>query len=166
MSIFNENDRKVKKLKKLASKIEALEEEYKAKSSEELADMTRQFRERLNAGETLDDLLVEAYATVREASARVLHMRPFPVQIMGAIALHQGRIAEMATGEGKTLVATMPAYLNALTSNGVHVVTVDGQTVSFPRADGRSHRSRDDRGSKERILQCGHHLLHQQRTWL
>ncbi len=125
MSIFNENDRKVKKLKKLASKIEALEEEYKAKSSEELADMTRQFRERLNAGETLDDLLVEAYATVREASARVLHMRPFPVQIMGAIALHQGRIAEMATGEGKTLVATMPAYLNALTSNGVHVVTVN-----------------------------------------
>ncbi len=125
MSIFNENDRKVKKLKRLALKIDALADEYRALSDEQLTAKTQQFKDRLANGEKLDDILPEAYATVREASERVLGMRHFFVQLMGGIALHQGRIAEMATGEGKTLVATLPAYLNALAGKGVHIVTVN-----------------------------------------
>ncbi|MCM1306541.1 MAG: preprotein translocase subunit SecA [Bacteroides sp.] len=125
MSIFNENDRRVKKLMKIADKIEAMSAEYKAMSDEELISQTSKLKARLQAGETLDDVLPAAYATVREAGERVLGMRHFYVQLLGGIALHQGRIAEMATGEGKTLVATLPAYLNALTGKGVHVVTVN-----------------------------------------
>lgn len=125
MSIFNENDRKVGKLKKIAEKIDALAPVYKAMSDEELTAQTAKLKEKLANGAKLDDLLVEAYATVREAGERVLGMRHFFVQLEGGIALHQGRIAEMATGEGKTLVATLPAYLNALTGKGVHVVTVN-----------------------------------------
>ena len=115
----------LKKLKKIADKVILLEEEFKNKTNEELKLKTEELRKRALNGENLNALLPEAYANVREAAARVLNMRHFYVQIMGGIALHQGRIAEMATGEGKTLVSTLPAYLNALTGNGVHVVTVN-----------------------------------------
>ncbi len=125
MSIFNENDRRVKKLSKIADKVEALAPVYKAMSDAELISQTDKLKARLSAGETLDAILPEAYATVREAGERVLGMRHFYVQLIGGIALHQGRISEMATGEGKTLVATLPAYLNALAGKGVHVVTVN-----------------------------------------
>ena len=125
MSIFNENDRRVKKLSRIADKVEALSSVYKAMSDEELISQTDKLKARLSAGETLDAILPDAYATVREAGERVLGMRHFYVQLIGGIALHQGRISEMATGEGKTLVATLPAYLNALTGKGVHVVTVN-----------------------------------------
>ena len=105
--------------------IEALDEKMQALSDDELRAKTQEFKDRLTAGETLDDLLVEAFAVVREAAARVLHMKPYRVQLMGGIVLHQGRIAEMKTGEGKTLVSTLPAYLNALEGKGVHIVTVN-----------------------------------------
>ena len=119
------SDRQIKKLKRIADEIEALAPKYKALSNEELAHVTVELKERLAAGETLDDILCDAFAAVREADDRVLGKRPFYVQVLGGIILHQGRIAEMKTGEGKTLVATMPAYLNALAGNGVHVVTVN-----------------------------------------
>ena len=126
MGLFgNENKAQVKKLKKIADKVVALEDKYKAYNDEQLKACTEEFKKRYQNGETLMQLLPEAYAVVREASDRVLKMRHFYVQILGGIALHQGRIAEMATGEGKTLVATLPAYLNALTGLGVHVVTVN-----------------------------------------
>ena len=118
-------DRELKRITPIADQIEALSDEYAAKSDEELRAKTDEFKERLNAGETLDDILPEAFATVREAAWRVLGMRPFRVQLIGGIVLHQGRIAEMKTGEGKTLVAVLPAYLNALTGEGVHIVTVN-----------------------------------------
>ena len=119
------NTKNVLKLEKIASKIESLDEEYSKKTDLELMKMTQEFKNRLEKGETLDDILPEAYATVREASSRVLSMKHFHVQLLGGIALHQGRIAEMRTGEGKTLVATLPAYLNALSGKGVHIVTVN-----------------------------------------
>ena len=119
------SDHQVKKLEKIAAKIEALASTYKNMSDEELRGMTEVFKARLAAGETLDDILPEAFAAVREADDRVLGKRPFHVQLIGGIILHQGRIAEMKTGEGKTLVATLPAYLNALTGEGVHIVTVN-----------------------------------------
>ncbi|MGN1096278.1 MAG: DEAD/DEAH box helicase, partial [Christensenellales bacterium] len=126
MGLFgNENKRQIKKLEKIASKIELLSDEYKALSNDALAAKTTEFKNRIADGEKLDDILPEAFATVREASERVLGMRHFHVQLLGGIALHQGRIAEMATGEGKTLVATLPAYLNALNGKGVHIVTVN-----------------------------------------
>ena len=121
----SDNTRNIKKLEKIAEQIEALDEEFSSKTDEELVAMTPYLKEQLNQGKTLDDILPEAYATVREASKRVLHMKHFHVQLLGGIALHQGRIAEMRTGEGKTLVATLPAYLNALAGKGVHVVTVN-----------------------------------------
>ncbi len=119
------SDREIKKIQPLVDKILSLEAEYMALSQEQLKGKTVLFKERLAQGETLDDLLPEAFAAIREASARVLGMRPYPVQLMGGIVLHQGRIAEMKTGEGKTLVAVLPCYLNALTGRGVHVVTVN-----------------------------------------
>ncbi len=119
------SEREIKKIAPIVEKILALEEEYKALSEEELKGKTALFKERLAGGETLDDLLPEAFAATREAADRVLGMRPYPVQLMGGIILHQGRIAEMKTGEGKTLVAVLPCYLNALTGRGVHVVTVN-----------------------------------------
>ena len=119
------SQREVKKIQPIVDKILALEEEYKALSEAELRGKTAVFKERLARGETLDDLLPEAFAAVREAADRVLGMRPYPVQLIGGIILHQGRIAEMKTGEGKTLVAILPCYLNALTGEGVHVVTVN-----------------------------------------
>ena len=117
--------RELKKINPTVAKINALEPEFKALSDEELRGKTDIFKKRLADGETLDDILPEAFATVREASRRVLGMRHFDCQLVGGIVLHQGRIAEMKTGEGKTLVATLPAYLNALTGNGVHIVTVN-----------------------------------------
>ena len=119
------SDREIKRLIPIVEKINALEESIKPLSDAELRGKTAEFKERLKGGETLDDILPEAFAVVREASVRVLGMRHFDVQLLGGIVLHQGRIAEMKTGEGKTLVATLPCYLNALTGNGVHVVTVN-----------------------------------------
>ena len=119
------NDREIKRLMKTVEQVEALEPSIKALSNRELREKTEEFRKRYQAGETLDELLPEAFAVVREASVRVLGMRHFKVQILGGIVLHQGRIAEMKTGEGKTLAATLPAYLNALTGKGVHIVTVN-----------------------------------------
>ncbi len=115
----------LKKYYKILDKVLALEDDYKQISEQALKSKTSEFRSRLENGETLDDLLPEAFATVREASSRILNMRHFPVQIIGGIILHQGNIAEMKTGEGKTLVATLPAYLNALEGKGVHVITVN-----------------------------------------
>ena len=118
-------DRELKRINPIVDRIDALEEDYKALSHSALREKTAQFKERLAAGETLDDILPEAFATVREAADRVLGMRHYRVQLVGGIVLHQGRIAEMKTGEGKTLVATLPAYLNALAGQGVHIVTVN-----------------------------------------
>ncbi len=130
MSLFKKlfgdySSREVKRIIPIQKKVLELEEEYKKMTDAELQAKTPEFKERLKNGETLDDILPEAFATCREASARVLNMRHFPVQVIGGIVLHQGRIAEMRTGEGKTLVATLPAYLNALTGKGVHIVTVN-----------------------------------------
>ena len=130
MSLFKKlfgdySSREVKRIIPVQKKVLELEEEYKKLTDAELQAKSPEFKERLKNGETLDDILPEAFATCREASARVLNMRHFPVQIIGGIVLHQGRIAEMRTGEGKTLVATLPAYLNALTGKGVHIVTVN-----------------------------------------
>ena len=121
----NYSQKEIKRIMPLQQKVLGLEEEYRGLSDEELKGKTAEFKERLSAGETLDDILPEAFAALREASDRVLGMRHFPVQIIGGIILHQGRIAEMKTGEGKTLVATLPAYLNALSGKGVHIVTVN-----------------------------------------
>ena len=119
------SQRELKSIYPIVDKITALEDEYRQLTDAELQAKTREFKERLANGETLDDILPEAFAAVREAADRVLGMRPYPVQLVGGIVLHQGRIAEMKTGEGKTLVATLPAYLNALTGEGVHIVTVN-----------------------------------------
>ena len=119
------SQRELKKIQPTVDQILALEESYRTLSEEELKGKTAEFKQRLSQGETLDDLLPEAFAAVREAADRVLGMRPYPVQLIGGIVLHQGRIAEMKTGEGKTLVAILPCYLNALTGEGVHVVTVN-----------------------------------------
>ena len=124
-NLNNKSKREIKNLSKMVDAIEALDEKMQALSDDELRAKTREFKDRLIAGETLDDLLVEAFAVVREAADRVLHMKPYRVQLMGGIVLHQGRIAEMKTGEGKTLVSTLPAYLNALEGKGVHIVTVN-----------------------------------------
>src|SRR5690606_36977071 len=119
------NARYLRRLHPRVASINALEARYEAMSDEDLAAQTVKFRERLAAGETLDDLLVEAFAVCRESGRRFLKMRHFDVQLLGGMILHEGNIAEMVTGEGKTLVATLPAYLNALTGKGVHVITVN-----------------------------------------
>lgn len=123
--IYDNDRRELKKFEKLATKVESLADEYEKLSDEQLQAKTPEFRKRLENGETLDDLLPEAFATAREGAKRVLGLYPFRVQIIGGIALHYGNIAEMMTGEGKTLTATLPVYLNALTGKGVHVVTVN-----------------------------------------
>ena len=130
MSILNKifgshSDRELKKIRPIVDRIEALEDEYRALSDEQLKAKTQEFKDRLANGETTDDILPEAFAAVREAADRVLGMRPFRVQLIGGVVLHQGRIAEMKTGEGKTLVAVLPSYLNALEGEGVHIVTVN-----------------------------------------
>ena len=123
--IGTHSEREVKRVLPIIDQIDAKEPEISALSDEELKAKTQEFKDRLEKGETLDDLLVEAFAVVREAAKRVLGMRHFRVQLIGGVILHQGRIAEMRTGEGKTLVSTAPAYLNALTGKGVHIVTVN-----------------------------------------
>ena len=125
------SQREIKKIQPTVDKILSMEEEYRNLSEEELKDKTRQFKERLASGETLDDILPEAFAAIREAADRVLGLRPYPVQLIGGIVLHQGRIAEMKTGEGKTLVAILPCYLNALEGKGVHVVTVNDYLAKY-----------------------------------
>ena len=124
--LINRSDKtEIKKLNKLVDEIDALEEKISSLNDEELKNMTNIFKEKLKNGQTLDDILPEAFAVVREASKRVLGMRQYRVQLIGGIVLHQGKIAEMRTGEGKTLVAVAPVYLNALSEKGVHVVTVN-----------------------------------------
>ncbi|WP_175956182.1 preprotein translocase subunit SecA [Schaalia sp. Marseille-Q2122] len=123
--------RTLKKLDRIAQQVDALREDFEALTDEELRAKTAEFKQRLSEGETLDDLMVEAFATVREAAWRTLRQRPFHVQVMGAAALHLGNIAEMKTGEGKTLVATMPSYLRSLTGDGVHVVTVNDYLAKY-----------------------------------
>ncbi len=125
------SDRELKQIYPIVDKIEVLEPEYQAMSDAQLAAKTPEFKSRLERGETLDDILPEAFATVREAAVRVLGQRPYRVQLVGGVVLHQGRIAEMKTGEGKTLVATLPAYLNALTGQGVHIVTVNDYLAKY-----------------------------------
>ncbi|MBE6010207.1 MAG: preprotein translocase subunit SecA [Lachnospiraceae bacterium] len=148
MSVFEKmfgshSDHELKRIAPLVKKIEGMRDEMMALSDEELQAKTPWFKERLANGETLDDILPEAFAVVREAARRVLHMEHFPVQLMGGIVLHQGRIAEMKTGEGKTLVATCPAYLNALEGKGVHIVTVN---------DYLAQRDADEMGQVHRFL--------------
>src|SRR5438477_8742555 len=123
--VGTQNDRELKRLRPIVGQVNALEPTISALSDDQLRAKTVEFRQRLEAGETLDDLLVEAFAVVREAGRRVLNMRHFDEQLIGGVVLHQGKIAEMKTGEGKTLVATLPVYLNALAGQGVHVVTVN-----------------------------------------
>ena len=124
--LLNRSDKtEIKKLNKLVDEIDALEEKISSLNDEELKNMTSIFKEKLKNGQTLDDILPEAFAVTREASKRVLGMRQYRVQLIGGIVLHQGKIAEMRTGEGKTLVAVAPVYLNALSEKGVHVVTVN-----------------------------------------
>ena len=126
----NTSDKEIKRIQPLVDRVLDLDEDMQKLSDEQLRNKTTEFKERLANGETLDDLLPEAYAAVREAADRTLHMKHFPVQVIGGIIMHQGRIAEMSTGEGKTLVATLPAYLNALEGEGVHVVTVNDYLAS------------------------------------
>ncbi len=128
--VGSKNDRVIKSLQPIVNQINGLEDRFRSMSDDELKSMTPAFRARLEEGESLDDILPEAFATVREAARRVLGMRPFDVQLIGGLILHQGNIAEMKTGEGKTLVATLPVYLNALTGRGVHVVTVNDYLAS------------------------------------
>ena len=126
MKLFKSySEKEVKRVRPIVEKINSLEPEIEKLTDEELKAKTPYFKEQLEKGKSLDDILPEAFAVVREASKRVLGMRHFDVQLIGGIILHQGRIAEMKTGEGKTLVATLPAYLNALTGKGVHVITVN-----------------------------------------
>ena len=126
----SKNDRELKKIQHLVDTIHDLEPEIQAMDDAQLKAQTGKFKARLASGETVDDILPEAFATVREASVRTLSMRHFDVQMIGGIVLHRGRISEMKTGEGKTLVATLPAYLNALTGKGVHIITVNDYLAS------------------------------------
>ncbi len=123
--MFDPNARELRRLEKVAKSIESLKPEMESKTDDELREKTEEFKQRYETGESLDDLLVEAFAVVREGARRVLGLHPYPVQLMGGATLHEGNIAEMKTGEGKTLTATMPVYLNAITGKGVHVVTVN-----------------------------------------
>src|SRR5574337_36919 len=123
--VGTKNERELKRIKPMVATINELEPTLKALSDDDLRGKTIEFKERIAQGASVDDLLVEAFAVVREAGRRVLAMRHFDVQLLGGIVLHEGKIAEMATGEGKTLVATLPVYLNALEGKGVHVVTVN-----------------------------------------
>ncbi len=178
-SLFgNYSKRELKRIQPICDRVLMKEDTYKDMTDEELTAQTGVLKDRLADGETLDDILPDAFAVCREASARVLGMRHFPVQIIGGIVLHQGRIAEMKTGEGKTLVATLPAYLNALTGEGVHIVTVNDYLAKRDsRVDGQAvplfgpHRRPGDprRGpgeATESRLRRGHHLRHQQRAGL
>jgi preprotein translocase subunit SecA len=167
------NDRKVKAFQDHAQRINALEPKFAALSDDELRMMTDAFRDRVANGEALDKILPEAFAVVREASKRVLGQRQYDVQLAGGMILHEGGIAEMRTGEGKTLVAVAPVYLNALAGKGVHVITVNdylarrdaetmGQGLSLPGSGGRGHRQRPEPGPAPGRLRRRRHLRHQQ----
>ena len=171
------NDRSLKAYQRRVPQINALEPAMEALSDEALRAKTAEFRERLADGATLDELLPEAFAVVREAAKRTLGQRHFDVQLVGGMVLHDGKIAEMKTGEGKTLVATLPVYLNALAGKGVHIVTVNdylarrdaewmGQIYQLPRHDRRRHRARAGRRPAARPVRRRHHLRHQQRVRL
>ena len=171
--IGGSNESKLKKIRKLADEVEALEKEFAPLSDEQLKAKTQEYKERYEKGETLDELLPEVFAQVREASVRVLGMRHFYVQLIGGIVLHQGRIAEMKTGEGKTLAATLAVCLNAIPGKGVHVVTVNdylakrdsewmgklyaflGYSVGLVIHDIPGEQRREN-------LQCRHSIRHQQ----
>ena len=137
------SQRELKRIEPIVAKIESYDEAMQKLTDDELKAKTGEFKERLAKGETLDDILPEAYAVCREASWRVLGMKHFRVQLVGGVILHNGRIAEMRTGEGKTLVATLPSYLNALTGKGVHVVTVN---------DYLAHRDAEEMGKLHNFL--------------
>ena len=124
-NLFDYSAKELKKMDPIKEEVLALEEKYAAMSEEELRAVTPALKQRLENGETLEDILPDAFAACREASVRAVGLKPYPVQVLGGIVLHNGGIAEMKTGEGKTLVATLPAYLNALTGEGVHIVTVN-----------------------------------------
>ena len=121
----SKNDREIKRIRKIVDRINSYEEDFSETTNDQLKNKTKEFKQRYVEGDTLDQLLPEAFAAVREAAKRTLGLRHFDVQMIGGIVLHEGRISEMRTGEGKTLMATLPAYLNALTGEGVHIVTVN-----------------------------------------
>ena len=169
------NNRFIKKQYKIVEQINALEDDFIKLSDEELKNKTLEFRSRLKEGETLDDILPEAFATVREAAKRTLGQRHYDVQLIGGIVLHKGMIAEMKTGEGKTLVATLAAYLNAIEQKGVHVVTVNdylakrdaewmGQVYRFLglTVDYIVHRHHQGLRGHQQSLQCRYHLCDKQ----
>jgi preprotein translocase subunit SecA len=164
------NERKVKAKAALVEQINALEESFLGKSDDELREMTVVFRDRHAKGESLDQLLPEAFAVVREAAKRTLGQRHFDVQLIGGIVLHEGQIAEMKTGEGKTLVATLAVYLNAIAEKGVHVVTVNDYLAKrdseWMGPHGRRDRPRHLRPRKKRGLRRRRHLRHKQRIWI
>jgi preprotein translocase subunit SecA len=158
----------LRKLKRIADQVNSIEEDFAALSDAELRAMTDEFRQRLADGESLDDLMPEAFATVREAASRTLGQRHFDVQLMGGAALHMGNIAEMRTGEGKTLTSVLPAYLNALSGEGVHVVTVNDYLAKRDSEwMGRVHRFLGlEVGvilAQQQAVRGRHHLRHQQR---
>ena len=128
--VFDANKRELKRLEKLADQIEELGPDMERLTDDEIRERTERFKERYQKGEDLEDMLVEAFAVVREAARRVLGLYPYRVQLMGGVSLHGGNISEMKTGEGKTLTATMPVYLNAITGKGVHVITVNEYLAS------------------------------------
>ncbi|NMC27737.1 MAG: preprotein translocase subunit SecA, partial [Syntrophomonadaceae bacterium] len=132
--LLDDSEKEVKRLQKLVEEINSLEDRFRQLADADFPVKTAEFRQRLEQGETLEDILPEAFALVREASRRTLGMRHFDVQLIGGMVLHRGKIAEMKTGEGKTLVATLPAYLNALPGRGVHIVTVNDYLASRDRA--------------------------------
>ncbi len=169
----SKNERELKKIQPVVEKINALEPRIQAMSDEELKAQTQRFKDRLNSGESLDDLLPEAFATVREASVRTLKMRHFDVQLIGGMVLHQGKIAEMKTGEGKTLAATLPAYLNALSGQGVHIITVNdylarrdtewmGHIYNFLGLSVGCILHGLDDNERKAAYGCRYHLRHQQ----
>jgi Preprotein translocase subunit SecA (ATPase, RNA helicase) len=175
--IFDENAREIRKLEKAVARINELETSIRQLEDGALQAKTSEFRSRLLEGASLEDLLPEAFAVVRETSRRVLGMRHFDVQLIGGMVLHQGKIAEMKTGEGKTLAATLPVYLNALTGKGVHVVTVNdylarrdaewmGDIYKFIGLKHRLHPARNERRRAPHRLRSRHHLRHQQRVRL
>jgi preprotein translocase subunit SecA len=171
-SLFNFDKKRVKELEVIARKVDAYKEQMAALDDDDLKEKTNEFKERLNKGETLNDLLPEAYAVAREAAKRVIGEFPYFVQIMGGIVLHQGDIAEMKTGEGKTLTSVLPVYLNALTGKGVHIVTVneylgatrckvDGCHSPLFRFKSRSQYPRINPATETRGLFVRHHLYDQ-----
>ncbi len=175
--IGTQNERELKRLRPIVARINELESATRELSETAIRARTVELRERFGKGEALDDLLPDSFAVVREAGRRVLNMRHFDVQLIGGMVLHGGKIAEMKTGEGKTLVATLPAFLNALEGKGVHVVTVNdylarrdsewmGKIYRYPRDVGRRDSARAERRRAPGRLRLRHHVRHEQRVRL